>query len=79
MGYSPRGHKESDTTERLHFHLEFTIQWRRRILTSKQRQHLPVYRECYEVDSCGGRGREPSLCRGGACLCKGNYKRIPED
>ena len=20
MGYSPRGHKESDTTERLHFH-----------------------------------------------------------
>ena len=21
MGYSPQGHKESDTTERLHFHL----------------------------------------------------------
>ena len=65
MGYSPWGHKESDMTERLHFHfhLEFTIQWRRRILKSKQRQHLPVYRECYEVDSCGGRGREPSLCR----------------
>ena len=29
MGYSPRGHKESDTTERLHFtslHLDFTAQ-----------------------------------------------------
>ena len=22
MGYSPRGHKESDTTERLHFHFQ---------------------------------------------------------
>ena len=22
MGYSPRGHKESDTTERVHFHFE---------------------------------------------------------
>lgn len=29
---------------------------------SKQRQHLPVYRECYEVDSCS-RGREASLHR----------------
>ena len=24
VGYSPRGHKESDTTERLHFHFEVT-------------------------------------------------------
>ena len=23
VGYSPRGHKESDTTERLHFHFYF--------------------------------------------------------
>ena len=25
VGYSPRGHKESDTTERLHFHFHFGI------------------------------------------------------
>ena len=25
MGYSPRGHKESDTTERLHFHFPLLI------------------------------------------------------
>ena len=25
MGYSPRGHKESDTTERLHFHFPGTV------------------------------------------------------
>ena len=25
MGYSPRGHKESDTTERLHFHFRFNF------------------------------------------------------
>ena len=26
MGYSPRGRKESDTTERLHFHFHFHFQ-----------------------------------------------------
>ena len=26
MGYSPRGHKESDTTEQLHFHIH-TIEY----------------------------------------------------
>ena len=26
MGYSPWGHKESDTTERLHFHFHFVAQ-----------------------------------------------------
>ena len=26
MGYSPWGHKESDTTERLHFHFHFPFQ-----------------------------------------------------
>ena len=31
IGYSPWGHKESDTTERLHFH--FHLQTRRRTLT----------------------------------------------
>ena len=25
VGYSPRGHKESDTTERLHFHFHFHV------------------------------------------------------
>ena len=25
VGYSPQGHKESDTTERLHFHFHFSI------------------------------------------------------
>ena len=31
MGYSPRGRKESDTTERLHFHFPFMkIEGRRR-------------------------------------------------
>ena len=25
MGYSPQGHKESDVTERLHFHFPFTF------------------------------------------------------
>ena len=24
VGYSPQGHKESDTTERLHFHFHFS-------------------------------------------------------
>ena len=27
VGYSPRGHKESDTTERLHFHFHFTLRY----------------------------------------------------
>ena len=25
VGYSPRGHEESDTTERLHFHLQLYL------------------------------------------------------
>ena len=28
VGYSPRGHKESDTTERLHFHFHFLLELR---------------------------------------------------
>ena len=47
MGYSPWGHKESDTTERLHSHSESSGKWR----SKKERNSkveffgLKIYRE----------------------------------
>ena len=37
-GYSPRGHRELDTTERLHFSLKLDLEPRSQMLTEKERK-----------------------------------------
>ena len=41
MGYSPWGCKESDTTERLHFHFEFSVE-----KEGNQMNIIPSYGPC---------------------------------
>ena len=38
MGYSPWGRKESDTTERLHFHFHFLSAWTHRLPSCSRQQ-----------------------------------------
>ena len=42
VGYSPRGHKESDTTERLHFHFHFILQLKTTNCQNQKAHHLAV-------------------------------------
>ena len=51
MGYSPRGCKESDTTERLHFHFHFSASLRAS-LVAQRLERLPAMRET-QVQSLG--------------------------
>ena len=63
MGYSPRGHKQSDTTERLHYHFHLShdgktlmnrITGSREILSSfhqERTQHKGIYCELGRVSS----------------------------
>ena len=41
MGYSPRGHKASDTTERLHFHFMGGLTDERTSLVAQMVKNLP--------------------------------------
>ena len=42
MGYSPRGRKESDTTERLHFHFQTMVKAMKIMVTSFKRSHACI-------------------------------------
>ena len=46
MGYSPRGHKESDTTERLHFHFQKPSQLSKAVLVFL---HLAILKSRVEL------------------------------
>ena len=43
MGYSPWGHKESDTTERLHFHFHFLLVFRAAKLNRNYGVHIQSF------------------------------------
>ena len=70
MGYSPRGRKESDTTERLHFHFHGK---RRASLVAQLVRNLPAMQETLVRFL----GREDSLEKGTATHSSILAWRIP--
>ena len=51
MGYSPQGHKESDMTERLHFHYDYTVEMRNKFkgLDVIDRVHDELWMEVHDT------------------------------
>ena len=65
VGYNPWGRKESDTTERLHFTLEYLKQGLPCLILTSHVQHSTLLGACHAVVMvcvCVGGGGNESLC-----------------
>ena len=67
VGYSPWGHKESDTTERLHFHFHFVYSQSHRAIKTWELELLVALES--EVQVSLQPGRTPGSGRSGGCHC----------
>ena len=59
MDYSPRGHKESDTTERLHFHFQTMVKAMKIMVTSFKRSHACIATLSAPSPAAGHQGPRP--------------------